>query len=103
MYSAGYRPCLAYLRTHGAILHRSRPRGGGHGGKWVFFRWRCILTAERVWKPVGHLLNSGNMEHLVRRRSNTQTNEWLVSKPRTDEVICFLTQAAKIRNKRSDA
>lgn len=43
------------------------------------------------------------MEHLVRRRSNTQTNEWLVSKPRTDEVICFLTQAAKIRNKRSDA
>ena len=43
------------------------------------------------------------MEHLLRRRSNTQTNEGLVSKPRTDEVICFLMQAAKIRNKRSDA
>lgn len=37
VYSAGYRPCLAYLRTPGAILHRSRPRGGGRGGKCFFF------------------------------------------------------------------
>ena len=61
MYSAAYRPCLAYLWTHGDILHRSRPRGGGRGGKGGFFNGDAYSQPKEY---------ESQSEHLARRLMN---------------------------------